>query len=186
MRKYLIGLLALIVSMSMLTLTSCTSGGDDNTPSSSQTGSHASQDLSSLEPSSQVSMEPMSQVSAEPSSAISSQMPEESYPDYSYYDDEATSIFTDYLKDQTHSSLSGEERIKDYKITYLEVRNADESGFEFYVEYDILPALPEEFLLAGNGDEGDNGWYVNLGRYVTAQKMGESFIISSISMSPSF
>lgn len=184
MKKILKAILAASLCASMLMLTSCMIADEDIQQSQSvqEVDQPSSQEPITSEPVSEVSQLPSSQ---EPSSQPSS-VEEESYPDYSEYDETAKSIFNDYMNDQMHSSLSGEERLKDYRIDYLEVRNADESGFQFYIEYDILPEIPEEFILAGNGDEGDDGWYIDIGRYITVQKQGEDYIITSISMSPSF
>lgn len=181
MKKYLKAILIGALCASLIMLTSCINAGDGQQ-------SHENEQQSSQP----TSIEPVSDVSELPSSPemsseeVSSEIPEESYPDYSEFDEKAKSVITDYLNDQMSSSLSGEERIKDYKITYLEVREADETGFQFYVEYDILPYSPNEYIIVGNGEEGDNDWYVDIGRYVTTQKQGNDYIILSISMSPSF
>lgn len=185
MKKYLKTVLIGALCASLLMLTSCVDMDDNGQQSQvMQESQQQSSQPTSIEPVSDVSELPSSQeISSEEPSSVAS---EESYPDYSEYDEIAKSIFSDYLTDQKSSSLSGEERIKDYKITYLEVREADETGFQFYVEYDILPDSPSEFIIAGNGEEGNDDWYVGLGRYVTTQKQGDNYIILSISMSPSF
>lgn len=183
MKKYFKTVLIVSLCISMIMLTSCMNSGED-TQQSQIAEQPSSQEPISIEPVSEVSELPSSQeISSEEPSSVAS---EESEPDYSEYDDIAKSLFNGYLTDQMHSSLSNEERIKDYKITYLEVREANKTGFQFYVEYDILPDVPEEFILAGNGEEGNGDWYVGIGRYVTTQKQGDGYIILSISMSPSF
>ena len=110
---------------------------------------------------------------------------DQSYPDYSEYEDLANEIAESWLNDQTLSVVDDDERISEYKINSVEVWNKSDNAFEIKVTYDILPANPDAFLFAGNGEEGDNGWYVGLMRYIRAEKIHGEYIVTSIGTSPS-
>lgn len=176
--KRLFSIIAVILSITML-LTSCIVIGDDST-------SETVHEPVSVKPASEPESEkPQEESLPESSMEPSSEPEEEEWPDYSYHDEDAKRIFTDYMNNKKNAA-SDEDRIDDFEITYLEVRDETEDGFVFYIEYSILPSFPEDYLIIGNGEEGENGWINGIGRYFTVEKAGEDFVIKSISMSPSF
>jgi|GEM_PF-2717743 len=75
------------------------------------------------------------------------------------------------------------ERIKDYKIEYVDITKNEGSKFEFYVTYSILPET-DNYILAGNGVRGKNGWIVEMGCFVVVSKNNNTYSIENIGTSP--
>ena len=189
MKKYLVCAL-LLLSASVMVFGGCSK---NNSGQSSEIQSSSSSIPSSSsktviqpppeEPTYLSSDDGSSQQQSHESSAIPGD--DQSYPDYSEYEDLANEIAESWLNDQTLSVVDDDERISDYKINSVEVWNKNDNAFEIKVTYDILPADPDAFLFAGNGEEGDNGWYVDLMRYIRAEKIQGEYIVTSIGTSPS-
>lgn len=190
MKKYLICAL-LLLTASVMVFAGCSKNNSGQSSSDIQSSSSLSSSsktviqpppeestyLSSDDDSSQQSQQSQS------SSAIPGD--NQSYPDYSEYDDLANEIVESWLNDQTLDVVDDDERISDYRINSVEVWNKSDDAFEIKVTYDILPANPDAFLFAGNGEEGDDGWYVDLMRYIRAEKIQGEYIVTSIGTSPS-
>lgn len=189
MKKYLICAL-LVLTASVMVFAGCSKNNDGQSSSEIQLSSSSIPSSSSetvIQPPPEEPTYTSSDDDSSQQSQTSSTIPgdDQSYPDYSEYDDLANEIAESWLNDQTLSVVDDDERISDYRINSVEVWNKSDNAFEIKVTYDILPANPDAFLFAGNGEEGDDGWYVDLMRYIRAEQIQGEYIVTSIGTSPS-
>jgi hypothetical protein len=92
-------------------------------------------------------------------------------------------LFTNYLESEKISSVPSERRIKDFKIHEdIKTFRIDSNSY-FIVTYDTL-AASKEFVLAGGGQTGENGWFIDRTLYVEIQMENGGYKIKNLSSGP--
>ncbi|HEY5560979.1 MAG TPA: phosphodiester glycosidase family protein [Clostridiaceae bacterium] len=95
----------------------------------------------------------------------------------------STKIFDTYLKALSEDKVTDFARLKDYKIDEIKIQNGNEDKFMFLVTYSILPAS-DNFVLAGNGEKGSNGWINSKELFITVAKGKEDYQITGAGTGP--
>lgn len=92
-------------------------------------------------------------------------------------------LFEIYLKRYTETKVSDEVRIEDYIIGDIKIENENKNNYSFYVNYSVKPAI-DNYVLAGNGIESENGWIVDRSFFIKVEKENEYYTITGIGTGP--
>ncbi|EGW41085.1 hypothetical protein [Desulfosporosinus sp. OT] len=91
----------------------------------------------------------------------------------------AGEVFEKYLIHLKEQKTPESQRIKDYLINSIKIEKSNDMGFEFSVFYSILPDS-ERYILAGNGDKGDDGWITGKFYFVDVSKSDKTYRITQL------
>lgn len=94
----------------------------------------------------------------------------------------ARSLFDKYLKYYESSEVPEYQRLKDYKINEIMIREKTNDGFVYSANFSVQGFNANTTWIAGNGDE-KNGWIENKLLFITVKQHDKTFTIAGMGTS---
>lgn len=96
----------------------------------------------------------------------------------------ARSLLDKYLQHYASSEVAESERLKDYKINEIAIREKTNDGFVYTAKFSVQGFNNNTPLGAGNGVIKDNGWIEDKFMFIRVSQKDKTFTMTGMATSP--
>ncbi|MBE3578443.1 hypothetical protein [Caldanaerobacter subterraneus] len=82
----------------------------------------------------------------------------------------ARTFLEKYFKHYMENTVPIEERLKDFRIDRIDIKEESPNGIYFTVSFSVKPSISNSDWMAGNGVIKENGWKRNSGLLLSKKK----------------
>lgn len=96
----------------------------------------------------------------------------------------ARTFLEKYFKHYMENTVPIEERLKDFRIDRIDIKEESPNGIYFTVSFSVKPSISNSDWMAGNGVIKENGWMEKKFWFVTVKKEGNTYIMEGWGTGP--